>query len=620
MRVADEIALTLWKLEYRKLYMVTGGASMHLNDALTKVFAKNTVFLHHEQSCTMAAESYARISGKPAVVNVTAGPGSINAINGVFGAYVDSIPMIVISGQAKTETLTTSYPNLNLRQLGDQEVDIIYMVKKICKKAIQLTDLHNIRETIHECHQEAISGRPGPVWIDVPIDIQSKPVEKTEEPINLRNNNRSEEQIRDGETNTEIEDNILSQLADKLITTNRPVLYLGNGIRISESYGDLLNFLDEWPMAAVTSWNSNDLLWDSHPSNCGRAGTVGNRSGNFATQYSECILILGARMNIRQVGYNWTSFGKNAWKAHVDIDKAELDKPTLKTDMKINTNLKGFLPKLSKKIKARARKKGIDIASCKAHWQEWITWNKENLKRFSYDHCILENKQNRINPYRIINLLSKKIEEDSIIVCADGTACVAGFQAFEIKRGQRLFHNSGCASMGYELPAIIGAFEASKNEIYCLAGDGSIMMNVQELAYIGGNKVPAKIVLLNNQGYHSIRQTQVNYFPGNIVGCGMDSGLPFPDFRVLSKGFGIEYLMLEKPQDASKMIDLLISSVGPIILEVLIDQDQEFAPKVSSKKLPDGSMVSTELEDMKPFLADNEKKAIRSSARSITQE
>ena len=616
MRVADQIALSLWELGCRKLYMVTGGASMHLNDAFAKVFKDNVVYLHHEQSCTMAAESYARISGMPAVVNVTAGPGSINAINGVFGAYVDSQPMIVISGQAKTETLTTSYPDLKLRQLGDQEVDIISMVKKVCKKAVQLNHNNNIREMIFECHKIAVTGRPGPVWIDIPIDIQAKGA-REEEADNFDKQNRYEETTLHKKYWPEAEDIVLSQLADKLLTSNRPTLYLGNGVRISESYRELLDFLKEWPIATVTSWNSNDLLWDHHPSNCGRAGTIGNRSGNFATQYSECIIILGARMNIRQVGYNWKSFGKDAWKAHVDIDKAELDKPTLKTDLKINSNLKGFLPRLGGMLKKRAKDEGIDLELCKAHWGEWIRWNKDSLERYRFDHCILEQKLDKINPYRLINSLSKRIDENAIVVCADGTACVAGFQAFEIKKGQRLFHNSGCASMGYELPAIIGAFNASGIEIFCLAGDGSIMMNLQELAYIGGNKIPAKIVLLNNEGYHSIRQTQSNYFADNIVGCGKDSGLPFPDFSILCKGFGIDYIRLERYLDTDAMIKSLIDSQGPILLEAVIDLDQGFAPKVSSKRLADGSMVSAELDDMSPFLTETERTNLKLSAKSI---
>ena len=284
MRVADQIALTLWKLGYRKLYMVTGGAAMHLNDAFTRVFEDDVVYLHHEQSCTMAAESYARVSGKPAVVNVTAGPGSINAINGVFGAYVDSLPMIIISGQSKTETLATSYPELGLRQLGDQEVDIVSMVKKVCKKAVQLHDYDETEKLIVECHEIAVSGRPGPVWIDVPIDIQSKNVSKEG-----THDFAKEKELKSTEHNTEedpdAEESILTKLADQLITSNRPTLYVGNGIRISKSYGELLDFLKEWPIATVTSWNSNDLLWDNHPNNCGRAGTIGNRSGNFETVF-----------------------------------------------------------------------------------------------------------------------------------------------------------------------------------------------------------------------------------------------------------------------------------------------------------------------------------------------
>ena len=612
MRVSDFIALRLKSLGCEDVFMVTGGAAMHLNDSFGREYSGNIHTLHHEQSCAMAAESYARIKFKPAILNVTAGPGGINAINGVFGAYVDSLPMIIVSGQAKTSTMVSSYDDHNLRQLGDQEVDIVSMVKKITKFSTVVTDPLSISDLIDKCFKIATTGRMGPVWIDVPIDIQAMILPR--EFTSYLNKDINPRLTQDDPF---ISDAQVNQLAKKILLSERPTLYVGGGVRLSESHKEFIDFLSEWPISTVTGWNNNDLLSDEHYCYTGRPGSVGNRAGNFSVQFSDCVLIVGCRLNIRQLSFNWESFARNAWTCHVDIDDSELNKPFLKTDLKVISTAKGFFPRLSRELRELTNNgfQNKDLTIDK--WSKWREFGKKYLKIFHPLKEITPQKNDSINPYYFINYLTSKLNKNAITVCADGTACVVGFQAAIFKENQRMFHNSGCASMGYEIPASIGAYYASRNEINCIAGDGSIMMNLQELAYIGGLKLPIRIFILNNKGYHSIRQTQQNYFPDNPVGCGFESGLPFPDFEKLSAGFGMNYLLIDNQESMVKNIDVALSERQPLLVEVILDLDQQFVPKLASKKLSDGSMVTAELEDMSPLIAEETMANIRSEAFDI---
>lgn len=614
MRVADLIARRLRFLGVTDVYMVTGGAAMHLNDAFALWYPDHVHCLHHEQSCAIAAESFARITARPSVVNVTAGPGAINAINGVFGAFVDSLPMIVVSGQAKRETLTINSGVRGLRQLGDQEVDIVRMVSGVCKRAVIVQDPLSILDEVDHAYIEAISGRPGPVWLDIPIDVQATVLPSEYESLLIRPLSDCEHFSIDPDPIATGEE--IHAIAQRLLHSRRPVLYVGSGIRLSQSYNEFLDFLKKWPIATVTGWNSNDLLCDDHPSYCGRPGTVGDRAGNFAVQYSDCVITVGCRLNIRQVSYNWKSFARHAWKCHIDIDRAELDKPTLDTDMKVHATIKGFFPRLSEALEVLTPGANSE-AQPPQSWNTWRSWLKEKLSRFSPVKSALPDQQKGINPYRFIHQLTSALAPGTTIVCADGTACVVGFQAAIVKPGQRLFHNSGCASMGYELPAAIGAFHADTGPVICIAGDGSLMMNLQELSIIGGFGYSIGIYLLNNKGYHSIRQTQNSYFPGNPIGCGVESGLTFPNFESLSKGFGLQYFFSDS--ESNLCDDLLRTSqaVGPYLHEIILDLDQGFTPKVSSKKLEDGSMVTSELEDMAPFLSEAEMSNIKAEALAI---
>lgn len=588
-RLSDYIVRYLADHGIGHVFMVTGGAAMHLNDAFGRESRIKKIFCHHEQSCAMAAESYFRVSNRIAAVNVTAGPGATNAITGVYGAYVDSMAMIVLSGQSKRETLVSS-TGLPLRQLGDQEVNIVEMVEGITKYAVLVDDPSTIRYHLQRALHLALQGRPGPVWLDIPIDVQGAKIE----PSKLKGYDPNEDTIR---YETDHLEESVALVAKRLAAAKRPVIYAGTGMRLSGQYDLFFEVAGRLGVPVVGAWDSNDLIPNNHPSYAGRPGSLGDRAGNFTVQNSDFLLILGCRLNIRLVSYNWENFAPGAYKVMVDVDAAELKKPTLNINLPIHADLRDFLPLFSASLK-----------DWSADHADWLAWCKERVKRYPVVLPEYWKSSSGVNPYCFMERLSEHLEDGEVIACGDGTACVAAFQAIKIRPGQRLFTNSGCASMGYDLPAAIGAAEAlpDKERIICVAGDGSIMMNLQELQTVSGRKLPIKIFVLNNSGYHSIRQTQGNFFPDNIVGCGTDSGLSFPNFEKVAATFGMGYQRCCKHNRLDEVIKATLSFEGPVICEVMVILAQAFAPKLSSRKLEDGRMISASLEDMSPFLGREE--------------
>ena len=606
MRVADYIAQILADHGIRHVFMVTGGAAMHLNDALGNHQDLEYICCHHEQACAMAAESYFRLSGKLAALNVTAGPGAINTLNGVFGAYVDSMGMIVISGQAKRETMARNY-DIPLRQLGDQEVDIVSIVRPITKYATVLQEPEMVKKVMGKAIFLATHGRPGPVWIDVPIDVQAAPIvpdnlptfdpEDIESILNdkdLADNTKGEFNIITSSELGSVIDNILA----KLTSANRPVVFAGAGVRISGAHDIFLEVIRKMGVPVVTGWNAHDLIPNDHPQYASRPGTVGDRAGNFTVQSADFLLVLGSRLNIRQISYNWESFASHAWIAQVDIDSAELSKPTLRIDQPVHAHLVDFLESLNAKLK--------NYIIPKNHI-DYLIWCREKIK--CYPVVLPEYwESEKVNPYCFVDQLFSLLKSDDIIVTGDGTACVTAFQAAKLKKDQRLYTNSGCASMGYDLSGAIGAcIGSNRRRVICIAGDGSMMFNIQELQTIIGYSFPIKIFVLNNSGYHSIRQTQMNHFSKNPeVGVGPKSGLTFPNFKKLSKAFGFKHESIKNTSEMKSVLKRTLSSNGPGFCEVLLDLKQEFSPKLASKKLKDGSMISSSLENMSPFLSKNE--------------
>jgi acetolactate synthase I/II/III large subunit len=583
-RVADVVAdiLTANKIEH--VFMVTGGGAMHLNDALGGHPDLKYVSCHHEQTCSMAADAYFRLNRKLACVNVTTGPGGTNAITGVFGAWTDSIGMVVISGQVKWETLVRNY-DLPLRQLGDQEVDIIKMVESITKYSVIIKDPKTIKYHLEKAIYLASNGRPGPVWIDIPIDIQASLV-NPEELISF-------DPIKEGFVNSRNNlSRVVEEVLEKISKAERPVIMVGGGIRASGTHSEFIDFAERLGVPVVTCWNAHDVMHDDHKLYAGRPGSIGTRSGNFTVQNSDCVLILGSRLNIRQISYNYKSFARAAFKIMVDVDEAELKKPTLSIDLPVNADLNDFFREANK----------LSIKTNPTH-ESWLNWCKIRLAK--YPACLPEYWQNNktVNPYCFVDTLFSKLKESDIVVTGDGTACVVTFQAAKIKKNQRLFTNSGCASMGFDIPAAIGAHFASNNErLICIAGDGSIQMNLQDLQTLVTYKIPVTIFVLNNKGYHSIRQTQHSFFKGHVVGCGEESGLNFPEMEKIAYAYGIPFFRIENHGQLINSLDHVLEENKLKICEIMLDLDQAFSPKLSSRKLPDGKMVTSPLEDMAPFL------------------
>jgi acetolactate synthase-1/2/3 large subunit len=582
---------------------------MHLIDALTRHKSLTPVFFHHEQSAAMAAESYYRLTNRVVVLNVTTGPGGINALNGVYGAYMDSLALLVVSGQVKNETYLKNY-KIKLRQLGDQEVDIVSMAQPITKYAVTLKKPEEIKEILDKAFYFLSNGRPGPVWVDVPIDIQGSLID----PSKLKGFNGDIKRLVNDSAvsdNTKLELITKSNLNDKtfhiifeqLKKSKRPVILAGTGVSISKMNKQFIELAKKLKIPVVTGWNAHDLISNKNYCYAGKPGTVGDRPGNFTVQNSDLLIVLGCRLNIRQISYNWKSFAPKAYKIMIDLDQAELDKPTLIIDCKIKADLKIFIPLFLKKIK------DLNYVSTKEH-NKYLKWCKERVIKYPVVLPEYKNKNNKkINPYSFIEDLFNLLNKDDVVITGNGSACVITFQAAKIKQGQRLYTNSGSASMGYDLPASIGAAIAMKGKkrVICLAGDGSLMMNLQELQTMQGYNLPVKVFVLNNDGYVSIKQTQEAYFSDNVAGVGPKSGVTMPDFTALGNTLNIPSIKITKSsQLSSTTFKKMLNNDKPGIFEIVIDPSQGFSPKLTSRKLSDGTMVSPSLHDMSPFLDEDE--------------
>lgn len=562
------------------LFMVSGGGAMHLNDSFGKYIPY--VCNHNEQACAIAAEGYARVNQELAVVNVTTGPGGLNCLNGVFGEWTDSVPVLYISGQVKFPTTIASCPDIPLRQLGDQEVDIVSVVKPLTKYAKMVTEPKEIKFHLDKAVYEATHNRKGPVWLDIPINVQAALIDE-DELIDFVPPKKSSFDLQ------------INKVIEKLKTSKRPLFIAGHGIRLAGMIDEFRSIIDNYDIPFVTTFNGFDMIPSNHKNYVGRIGTIGQRCGNFALQNADLVICFGTRNNIRQASYNFENFAKNAYKISIDIDKAELDKPTVIPDLKINADLADFLPEFKKSLKSIT----FDNLS-----SDWLSFSKNIQKKYSVENTPeYQHKSDKINVYSFVRRVTELMKEDDICVMANATATICTFQTAEIKEHQRFFSNSGDASMGYDLPAAIGAcIENNRKNTICFAGDGSIMMNLQELQTIKHHNLPIKIFLLNNDGYISIKQTQNNFFEGRNTGSGTSSGVTVPDFVNIGNAFGIESFRITNPSDIDNSIQKVLSADKPMLCEVMVNPNYIFTPKLSSRKLEDGTMISPSLEDMFPFL------------------
>ena len=596
-RVADYIADFFVNHGVSDAFSVVGGGAMHLNDAFGHKNGLKVTYNHHEQASAIAAEAYARLENRIALLCVTSGPGGINALTGVCGGWLDSIPMFIVSGQVKYVTTSRYAKSLNseidLRSLGEQEYDIEFAVKHMTKYSKMLEDPQSIRYVLEKAWYYATNGRPGPVWLDVPVDIQAAIIETDA----LKGFSPSENDL---EIPPSVSNETINTVIECIRNSKRPVIYAGGGIRISGGYEEFRKALKNLNIPVVTYWNSIDLIESDNPLYVGRGGNMGDRAGNFAVQNSDLVIAIGTRLSIRQVGYDYKTWAREAKVIMVDIDKSEMMKHTLHIDMPIWADAKDFLSTINRIVEKKVFNN-----------QEWLDICQNWKKKYPVTLERHWNSNERVNVYAFINQLSNSLPEESYTAVSYGACCVVGHQNYVIKNKTRFIINNAIASMGYGLPAAIGLCVAAGNkDTICLEGDGSIMMNLQELQTIITNHLPIKLFLINNQGYHSIRITQNNIFADHSkVGIGPESNdLSFPEFEKIASAFGFPYYSAHNNEEMNSVVNEVLEHKGFAFCEIFTDTEQVWEPKSSARRLEDGTIVSPPLEDLAPFLPREELK------------
>lgn len=584
-RVADYIIDFLAQQGVKDFFTVSGGGSIFLCDALALNKSVNYICCHHEQAVSMASESYARVRNGLGVSIVTTGPGGTNAITGVAGAWIDSVPNLILSGQA---FLNQTIGDSGLRQLGVQEINIIDLVKPITKYAVIVEDPQTIRFHLEKAIYLANSGRPGPVWLDLPANIQNAKID----PNTLVGFVPEKENLEiKQKANLEIK-NQVAQIVSWLKESKRPLIHVGQGIRLAGLAEEFISLAEQYNLPFVTSRNINDLVASDHPLYIGRPGTFAQRYANFALQTADFYLALGTRLSLPQTGYNAKDFAKNARKAMVDLDRAELDKKTLALDLKVCADLRDFLPELKKQLL------GLKFDTTK-----WINKCAEWKKRYPVVTQEQRDQKELVNSYHFIDLLSDVLDSNDTIVTDMGIAFQGTHQALRVKKGQRFFTNSGFASMGWGLPGAIGAcFGNNKKRTICISGDGGLMMNIQELATVKHHNLPIKLFILNNNGYLTIKQTQELGFQSRYMGVDAESGLYFPSFELLAKAHQLDFLKVDSHKNLIQNIEKVVNNDKPFVCEIIMESNQMQGPKAINRRNPDGTMSPTPLEDLFPFI------------------
>ncbi len=596
MKVAEFVALRLQHWGIDTCFTVTGGGAMHLNDSFGSAPGFDVRYMHHEQACAIAAEGYARVAGRPAVLNVTSGPGSINAMNGVFGAFTDSIPMVVVAGQVRRDTNAVLEGRDDLRQLGDQEARILEMVKPITVWHGAVNSVDDVARLVDEAVTAATTGRPGPAWLEIPVDVQGMPVPDHLDP--------SAPLPRAAATSVDLSD-AMNEVATMVAAASRPLVLAGTGVRSAGVQDLVIPLAEELSAPLATAW-THDLIDSDHPAFAGRPGTIGTRAGNFVLQSCDLLLVLGSRLNIRQVSYNWAEFAPHAKIVWIDIDPAELTKNYLRPHLTIPADLADAVPELlqaAKRIRSPERRR-------------WWAWCQDIRVRYEPSEADYQPRPGGINAYHLVAELSKWMTSQHVIACGDATACIVPFQVMKLKAGMRMFSNSGCASMGYDLPAGLGAAVADPvGRVITLAGDGSVMMNLQELQTLRAWAPDVLLLVLDNGGYLSIKQTQRNFF-GREFGASPASGVTFPDFAQVARAFDLPVTVLEQGDHWRRELREVVEARGPRVCVVRLDQAQEFEPRLRSRMV-DGTIRTPPLDDMYPHLPDDVLEQVRSSAAEI---
>jgi len=582
-RVADYIAEFLYsKLGVKDVFLVTGGGAMFLNDGIAKHKALNAVLNHHEQASAMAAVSYAKYKNSYAVAMTTSGCGATNAITGLLDAWQDNTPVFFLSGQVKKkETVYNS--ELPLRQLGVQEADIISIVNSISKYSVMINDPKDIAYHLEKAAYIAISGRPGPVWLDIPQDVQGALVDENE----LIHFDSTEE---DKILKTDIDDIEILSVIEALKNAKRPIILAGNGIRLGNAINEFQQFAKKFQIPVTTSYLGIDLIASDDPLCIGRLGIKGDRAGNFAIQNSDLVIALGTRLAVALTGFEYKMFAREAKIIVVDIDPIEHQKNTVTIDQLINGDVKIFLQKMNSQNTFDVQREEW-VKKCQ-YWREhWPVALKE-----------YEQANEKINKYTFVDHLSKYTKNDTAIVADAGSAYYVTAQTLKIKENQRYITSGAQADMGFTIPAAIGASFAKNGEVVAITGDGSFQMNIQELQTIIQYQLPIKIFVWNNGGYLSIRTTQNKFFEGRLLGTQPSSGISFPELHKIADAYGFRYFSAHTLSDLDKAIEETMDTMTPTICEIFCPEYQEIIPTVSSAKRADGTMVSKPTEDMYPFL------------------
>jgi acetolactate synthase-1/2/3 large subunit len=586
-KLSDYIVSFLVDRGIRDAFMVTGGGAMHLNESFGSHPQLRYWCCHHEQACAIAAEGYTRLSGVIAPVQVTTGPGGTNAITGLIGMWLDSIPGLFVSGQSKLEM---TVGNTKLRQIGLQELPIIDVVKSITKYAVMITDSRSIRYHLEKALYLATHGRPGPVWIDVPLDIQASMVDPSEltkfDPKEITEDVDSVPSVRKA----------VEKTVALLITKKRPVILAGNGIRLAGAAEAFLKLAQRLNIPVLTAVTAHDLIPSDHSLFFGRPALFGERIGNFIVQNCDVLITIGTRLSTWTISYAHETFAREATHVMIDIDREELAKKTVHPDIPVCADAKDFVHELDRQTK------NINLPK----YDEWFAYCQRIRKTYSPVTTEMRRQKKYVNSYHFIDVLSDTMKDREVIVVGDGTAFTCTYQVIRLKKGSRLIGNIGSAPMGYDISAAIGASIANgKKRVVCIAGDGSIQLNIQELQTIVHHKLPIKIFLINNNGYLAIRNTQKGFF-NHLVGESPKTGISFPDMGKIAWAYGIPFARIATHTGLKRAIQKSLASKGPYMLEIMMDPWQSLIPKVTSTVGKNGKLISKPMEDMWPFLPRDE--------------
>ena len=576
----------------RHCFMVTGGGAMHLNNSIGHTKGLSYVCNHHEQASAICSEGYYRASGQLAVTCVTTGPGGTNAITGVLGQYLDSIPGLYISGQIKTSTYKHTYPHLNLRQLGDQEADIVAMVTPVTKYAKTVYNPCDIQYELDKAVAIALDGRPGPVWLDIPLDVQGAMIDES----TLRHFDAAE--LTDP-VKHDLVDRQITQLIERIKTAKSPVIYVGNGVRLARRCQQFITLAERLQIPVVTAISGSDIIWHDHPLCYGKPGICGDRIGNIMVQNADLLIVMGTRLSIRQVSYAYDLLAPRAYKVMADIDLAEMQKPTLNIDLPIHVHLAEFIDKM-----LAATANDLQLPD-HARWRQWGRQTEALLPTLFDDN---PDREGYTNSYRFADELFRQLASGDVVVTGNGTAYTCTYQAMQVKKGVRVFANQGCAAMGYGLPAAIGACVSQQGcgRTVCVTGDGSLQMNLQELQTLVSYRLPLKLFVLENEGYLAIKTTQKAFFGGHFTGSNPDSGVVCPSLEKIAAAYGIPYRSInQNGLPLSNAITETLDTDGPAICEVHMHPEQTLLPKSASfMDKETGRMTSAPLEKMAPFMPD----------------